>query len=417
MYTTDRRRSTLNLRRLSEISLLSEELSEEESKTDFALKTNSRAGFYLAMKVAVAVILVSLFGFMSFGFGETPYTTRHWAQTIFTGGGMLPYIFSPQSKIALQAATDTMRGETNLSRGNYAETERILSNALEAYQSINAVNTVCGHMCLAGLAKASNEQKKDAQALKYLAAAIQSAEIVYGKEHEIIAGELRASGYHHSGLENFALAETFYRRAFEMDRRWLGPVHFDIAYDMSCVGQMELMQKNYPEAIKLLSESLVLYKQSRGEYHPSFFWVEESLAKAYYESKDYAQAARQFESVLSRSDRVHGSPGKDYLRQLAWLGWSYFYDSNKERAQIRAKKLVQLLDQKNDTEALSMADTIGSAGDLLTMLGEYKLAISQYERFLKLQKTKLGADDPQIRKARLYLADCHEKLKSTGKED
>ncbi|MCC6978158.1 MAG: hypothetical protein IT343_07540 [Candidatus Melainabacteria bacterium] len=64
-----------------------------------------------------------------------------------------------------------------------------------------------------------------------------------------------------------------------------------------------------------------------------------------------------------------------------------------------------------------MADTIGSAGDLLTMLGEYKLAISQYERFLKLQKTKLGADDPQIRKARLYLADCHEKLKSTGKED
>lgn len=417
MYTTDRRRSTLNLRRLSENSLLTDEIPKEESISDVAPKSSSRAGFYLTIKIFVAFITVSAFAFLSIGFGETPYTSRHLARTIFTGGGLLPYVFSPQSKVAMQAAADTMRGEINLGRGNYAEAERALAKALVAYEALDAVNTTCGHMCLSGLAKSASEQKKDPETLKHLTSALQAAEHVYGKEHEVVAGVMRELAYHHTWLKDYATAETLYKKALALDKKGLGPVHFDIAYDMSCIGQMELLQNNYSEAIKQLSESLVMYKQVRGEYHPSFFWVEESLAKAYYESKSYAQAARQFESVLARADRVHGSPGKDYLRQLAWLGWSYHYDSNEERAKIRAKKLAHMLDEKNDSEALTMADTIASAGDLLTTIGEHELAVSQYERLIKLQEASLKYDDPQIRKTLLYAADCYDKLGQPEKAD
>lgn len=389
---------------------MSDDLPKEEIKTGVDPKPSGRAGFYLSVKVVVAVLVVSVFAFMSVGFGETPYTTRHLASTIFTGGGLLPHLFSHQSAAALRAAADTMRGEINLGRGNYAEAERTFSQALDAYKTLDAVDTVCGHMCILGLARAASGQNKRVGAGEYFTAALRSAQKVYGPEHEVVAAALRELGFHEIKANNYAKAQSYYQRALELDTKGYGPSHFDVAYDMSCVGEMALMQKQYDKAIELLAKSLEIYKKARGEYHPSFFWVEESLAKAYFESKDYAQAARQFESVLARSDRVHGLPGKDYVRDLAWLAWSYHYDSNKERALIRAKKLFAVLEKKSDAEASTMLDSIVSAGDILMMIGEYKLAIDQYDRYLKLKERTGSFYDQDLRKILLYVAECYERL-------
>ncbi len=393
--------------------------NQTDSQTGDDLKTIGQAGLshprapFTAVKVLIIILLLSVFGFASFGFGETPYTTRHWLTTIVTGGGLLPKVFSRDFSVALRAATDTMLGEVEMNKSDYAEAEKYFSRALVAYQVINAEQTFCGHSCLVGLAKALSEQKKDEKAKDILNRSLQVAESLYGKDHEVVAGNLRELAFGATRQKNYAAAESLYERALALDTKGLGTAHFDVAYDMSCVGEMAYLQKDYDKAIKYLSDSLVIYKQARGEYHPSFFWVEESLAKAYYESSSYAQAARQFESVLTRSDRLHGTPGKDYLRDLAWLSWSYYYDNNKERAVLRAKKLKDFLDKKSDLELSSMSDVLESAGDVLMFLGEYRPAIAMFERYVKVQDPADAGYDGKARKVVVYIAECYERSGQT----
>ena len=367
-----------------------------------------------AIKVLLALLILSVFAFTSFGFGITEYTNRHWLKTIVTGGGLLSKVLSGSCSVALRAAADTLHGNFESTKGNQVEAEKAYEHALSAYEVLNSVDTVCGHFCLMGLGKAQNELKQEEQAQKTLKRGIEAAKIVYGKDHETVAIASRELAYALTRQKKYAEAEVLYGDALTLDTKGLGADNFDVAYDMSCIGEMLLLQKKHADAIKYLSDSLVIYKKARGDYHPSFLWVEEALGKAYYESEAFAQAARQFEIVLANSDRLHGTPGKDYVRDLAWLGWSYYHDLNLDRARIRAKKLKSLLDKKSDADLTAMSDVVESNGDLFMILGDYPTAISLFERLLKLQETKFGKNDQQLRSVLLYLFQCYEK---SGKPD
>lgn len=364
----------------------------------------------IAIKVILAILILSVFAFTSFGVGETEYTSRHWLKTIATGGGLLPKVFSASSNVALGAAVNTVYGNFQSTKGNYADSERAYKRALVNYEKLNAVDTVCGQFCLMGLGRAQHELRQEDEAQESFKKGIDAAKAVYGKEHETVAFALRELGHSLSRQKKYADAEALYREALKLDTKGLGPDHSDVAYDMSYLGELAMMQKRYPEAIKYLSDSIVIYKNSRGEFHPSFFWVEESLAKAYYESGAYAQSARQFESVLAKSDRLHGTPGHDYLRNLAWASWAYYSDNNHERAILRAKKLKGLLEKKSDVELASMSDSLESAGAVMVMMGEYKSAISLFERFLKVLDAADANYDAKARKVTGSIADCYESL-------
>lgn len=370
---------------------------------------------FLAMKVLLVVLVVSVFGFASFGFSETQYTSHHWPKTIFTGGGLLPKVFSGKYAVALRAAVETMHANYESSKGNYAEAEKSYERAIAAYEALDAVNTVCGHFALMGLGKAQNEQKHEAEAQKTFQRGLAAAKTVYGPVHETVAIALRELAFGMTRERKFAEAESLYKEALALDTKGQGPDHFDVAYDMSCVGEMLLMQKNFPDAIKYLTDSIAVYTKARGEFHPSFLWVEESLGRAYYESSAYKEAARQFERVLAGSDRLHGTPGKDYYRDLAWLGWSYFHDSNPDRARIRARKLKEILATKGDAELLNMIDVLESNADLFMMLEDYASATKQFERALALQEKKFGTKAPQLRGVLLYLGQCYDKSGETEK--
>lgn len=370
---------------------------------------------FLAMKILLAVLVVSVFGFASFGFSETQYTSHHWPTTIFTGGGLLPKVFSGKYAVALRAAVETMHANYESSKGNYAEAEKSYERAVAAYEALDAVNTVCGHLALMGLGKAQNEQKHEAAAQKTFQRGLEAARTVYGPVHETVAIALRELAFGMTREKKFADAESLYKEALALDTKGLGPDHFDVAYDMSCVGEMLLMQKNFPDAIKYLTDSIAVYTKARGEFHPSFLWVEESLGRAYYESSSYKEAARQFERVLAGTDRLHGTPGKDYYRDLAWLGWSYFHDSNPDRARIRARKLKEILAAKSDAELLNMIDVLESNADLFMMLEDYESATKQFERALALQEKKFGTNAPQLRGVLLYLGQCYDKSGDAAK--
>ena len=383
--------------------------SANDSQEKSAYNEKKRVPF-LAMKVLLAVLSVSVFAFTSFGFGETKYTTNNWPRTILTCGGLLPKLFSGSYALALRAAGETLHANYQSTKGNSAEAERSFQRALAAHETLGAVNTVCGHFALMGLGKAQKDQKHDAEAQKTFQRSLEVAKTVYGPEHQTVAVSLRELAFGTAKERKYAQAEKFYKEALALDRKGFGAEHSDVAYDTSCVGEVMLLQKNLPEAIKYLSQSISIYRKARGEFHPSFLWVEESLGRAYYESGQYKEAARQFENVLAGTDRLHGTPGKDYYRDLAWLGWSYFHDANPERARIRARKLKEILGQKREAELRTMIDVIESNADLLMTLEDYENATSQFERVLALQEKKFGPKAPQLRSALLYLGQCYEKL-------
>ena len=363
----------------------------------------------IAIKVVLVVMIVSVFGFLSFGFGETPYTSRHWLTTIATGGGLLPKFFSSSPGLVIRAASFALRGNFESTKGDYPEAEKSFARALTAIESLKAVDTVVGHYCLSGLGKAQNEQKHEGEAENALKRAVEAAKAAYGEEHETVAIAYRELAFSLARQRKLDEAQAAYKQALQLDTKGYGPEHFEVAYDMSCVGEMALFDKRYPEAIKYLKDSIDIYRKVRGEFHPSFLWVEESLGKAYYESKSYKEAARQFESILANTDRLHGTPGKDYFRDLAWLGWSYYHDMNLERARIRANKLRELIEKRSDSALLPMIDVVESNGDLFMMLGEHATAIPVFERVLKLQEAKLGKNEPSLRTILLYLSQCCEK--------
>jgi len=365
---------------------------------------------FFAMKVLFAILIVSVFAFTSFGFSETKYTTNNWPRTLLSCGGLAPKLFSGSYALALRAAGETLHANYESNKGNSAEAEKTFQRALAAYETLGAVNTVCGHFALAGLGKAQNDQKHDAEAQKTFKRSLEAAKTVYGPEHQAVAIALRELAFGTVKEKKYAQAESLYREALALDTKGLGVAHSDVAYDTGCIGEMMLLQKKLPDAIKCLSESIAIYKKARGEFHPSFLWVEESLGRAYYESGQYKEAARQFENVLAGTDRLHGTPGKDYYRDLAWLGWSYFHDANPDRARIRARKLKEILVHKRETELSAMIDVIESNADLLMMLEDYESATAQFERVLALQEKKFGPKAPQLRGVLLYLGQCYEKL-------
>lgn len=387
--------------------------SAHDSQGKSAYNEKKRVPF-LAMKVLLAGLTVSVFAFTSFGFGETKYTTNNWPSTIFTCGGLLPKLFSGSYALALRAAGETLHANYQSTKGNSAEAERSFQRALAAYETLGAVNTVCGHFALMGLGKAQNDQKHDAEAQKTFQRSLEVAKTVYGPEHQTVAISLRELAFGTAKEKKYAQAEKFYKEALALDTKGFGAEHSDVAYDTSCVGEVMLLQKNLPEAIKYLSQSISIYRKARGEFHPSFLWVEESLGRAYYEGAEYRQAARQFEHVLAITERLHGNPGKDYCRDVAWLSWCYYYDDNTERSRIRAKKLFDLLAKKNEAELAGMMDLVESNSEMFMMLKEYDTALAGFKTYLNLLDKSERKDPLQRRTTLLNLAKCCEAL---GKRD
>lgn len=367
-----------------------------------------------AIKVLAVLLIVIFIGFGTIGLGSSSeYTQRPWLKTVITGGGLFPKVFSPSSSTAMRAASETARGMFESNKGDYAEAEKSYRRGVDAYKKIDALNTVAGYTCIVGLGRSLNELKRESDAQEFLRQSVDCARKVFGEEHETVAIASRELAFSFARQKKYSEAQSFYQDALKLDTKGLGAEHFDVAYDMSCVGEMAFLEKDYPTAIKNLSDSIAIYKKARGEFHPSFFWVEESLAKAYYESGAYADAARQFENVLSRADRIHGTPGKDYLRDLAWLSWSYHYDHNVERARVRAVRLKSLLEKKSDSDLLNMIDVVESNADILLMLNEYEPAVGVFERLMKLQEVKFGPSSPEVRRSMLLIAQCYERAGKT----
>lgn len=385
------------------------ELLTDDSTQKPKLKTGNRLVDFTTTLIAGLLLLGAIFYFVGGG-NSNPYSNTRSIQATFSLGGLLPKFVSSDFPVALKAASHTIFGQIDESKDNADEAIRHLKLARDAYQLLNSQYTVAGHACLALLGKEFSEKDENGPAEEALKEATAAAKVAYGPQHEVVAMALRDQGLLFAKQKKYAEAERVYQEAYELDKEGLGKRHFDVAYDMSCIAEMKFRQKLYADSIQYFKDSLAIWKENRGQYHPSFSWVEENLAKAYYESGDYAQAAREFEKSLERSDRLHGTPGKDYLRNLAWLSWSYLYDANSDRARLRAKRLNSMLSKLSDSDIIPMIDVLESAADVFITLGDYQQARLQYERLLRIQKKAYGENDPRLERTLKYLAECNQHL-------
>lgn len=385
------------------------ELLKDDSEQKVKLKTGNRLVDFTTTLIAGLLLLGAIFYFVGGG-NSSPYTNTHTIASTFSMGGLLPKFCSSEFPIALKAASHTIFGQIDESKKNVDDSIRHLKIARDAYKVLNSQNTVAGYACLSMLGRELSSKNDYAQAEIVLKEATESAKVAYGPQHELVALALRDQGLLFASQKKYAEAEKVYKEAYDLDLSGLGKHHLDVAYDMSCIAEMKFRQKFYAESIQYYKDSLLVWKENRGQYHPSFSWVEENLAKAYYESGDYAQAAREFEKSLARSDHLHGTHGKEYFRNLAWLSWSYLFDANPDRARIRATRLSVMLGRISDADVMPIIDVLESAADVFISLGEYRQAEELYQRLLRLQKSQWGLDDPRLERTTKHLAECTEHI-------
>lgn len=88
------------------------------------------------------------------------------------------------------------------------------------------------------------------------------------------------------------------------------------------------LRKRNAEAIKPLEESLTLKKLALGERHQAVAWVQNQLARLYYQSHDYENAKQMGEACILTTQAAHGE-GSAELATIS-LNVAYIYHRDKK---------------------------------------------------------------------------------------
>lgn len=286
------------------------------------------------------------------------------------------------------AATYKQAGVTQFDRGNYVDA--LLNFQLATNEATRAGDQAGSLACQLRAAQALFKLGRYKEADANYAVVISSYERMYPDSIEL-AGALQSMGVSQDRQGNYALAESYLRRAVAIVEKVKPPG--DIA-QVQYLNQLALVlthSARYHEAKQLAERAVATANQrsySRAEALNTLASVTEKMG-------DYEQATPFFEEALSIVQELRGPDHPDVATMLNNSALNLTYRGHLSECEPIYRRVLEI-----DLKAFGplhplVAGTYNNMGLLAKALGKYGDAEADFKQALSIEEKSLGKEKPQ----------------------
>lgn len=215
-------------------------------------------------------------------------------------------------------------------------------------------------------------------------------------------------GYYHTG--NFHEVESLNKKAVEIRKRILSPLHPDTIKAQCHLGYIYFIMGRYTDARKQHEDVLRRYKQTLGELHPDTITASAKLALTLAQLGRLTEAKDLQEEALRRRTKILTEKHPDTLTSMSNLARTYALLGRHVDAESLRERVVHL---RREVLGEYHMDTIISEENLAVtyhLQGLYDKARKLQESTLQRYQTFLEPSHYQIAIGKSYLAQTYYEL-------
>lgn len=239
------------------------------------------------------------------------------------------------------------------------------------------------------------EEAQYAQAESYLTRAYELRMRLFGEQHPATAESLnyQAELAYYQG--NYQRAEQLHWQTLRIREQELGPQHPDVAVSLNNLAGVYWIQGKYRQAEPLYRRAIQIWEEVLGSEHLDTGEVVQNLGSVFLDQGRYDEAEPLYERGLKIWLRVLG-PNHLYL-MTSWnsLGRLYRVQGRYTEAKQLFLQAKTLGEQLHATQHPFYAVTLNNLGKLACIQQEWKQAERWYRQAFQIRESMLGPEHPR----------------------
>jgi tetratricopeptide (TPR) repeat protein len=203
--------------------------------------------------------------------------------------------------------------------------------------------------------------------------------------------------------EDYAGAETLYRRALAIDEKALGPDHPDVARDLNNLAALLEDKGDYAGAEPLLRRALAIDEKALTPDHPEIARDLSNLAALLRDKGDYAGAEPLMRRALAIDEKALGPDHPTVAIMLTNLAGLLKAKEDYAGAEPLMRRALAIEEKALGPDHPTVAIMLTNLAGLLKAKEDYAGAEPLLRRALTIDEKALGPDDPITRLIRASL--------------
>jgi serine/threonine-protein kinase len=200
----------------------------------------------------------------------------------------------------------------------------------------------------------------------------------------------------YGSLGLFDKAAPMLQRSLEQRRSLYGPVHANVAQDLSLLGEALVRQDRYDEAEPLLREALTQRRRLLGNEHPQTAESIEHLATLLEQRNDLDQAEPLYREALAINEAHFGDTAVAVANSLNNLGVLLFRKGAYDQAEALYRRAIDISVRQLGENHPQTAESIQNLAQTLQVQGRLQDAEILYRRSLAAKRKALGDAHPSV---------------------
>ncbi len=292
-------------------------------------------------------------------------------------------------------------------KGEYKEAEKLLVPALN--KALGSGDTADGFVIQSMLGRICLAQFKLDQARSYLYSIVSYDGPPPKPTDNEMAESLNNLAIIYTQSGQYGRALTFFKRALTLKQK-MDPQHANVAGTLSGMGNLELRQGHYKEALNYLLQAKTLTLKTNGPDHPDTAKILNDLGQAYQLLGKLSEADTYYKQAYAIRQKSL-SPGDPALADSQMvMGALAFRKADYSSSEQLFKQALDI-----DTKALgSDNQVVGEIYFVLGVLydkqGKLDLAVDNYRKSLDIRNKVLDSGDPKLKRTKDLLKSAEKKL-------
>ncbi|WP_298817774.1 tetratricopeptide repeat protein [Chloroflexus sp.] len=287
---------------------------------------------------------------------------------------------------------------------NYFQAQQLLEEALRiAEQTLGRHHGDTAHI-LYDLAIVLKHQRQLDQALDYFKEVLQFLHNQSNPDHRVVAAVYGMMADVFSKKADYAAAQHYFEKAFDIQRRELGDYHEDTIATLLRLARLREGEGDYDDAIKKFSQALWSVERAEGDNRWLKATIHEDLAACLRKMKLFEQAFEHITEAKDLYEEVFGSEHSSVASAFN-IGGSISADLKQYKdAEEQYRRALAIYRKIFGNDHPSTATVLANLGGVLFEQGKFIDARDCYEQALAVFEQKLGPDHPSTQTVRQQIA-------------
>ena len=191
-------------------------------------------------------------------------------------------------------------------------------------------------------------------------------------------------------------AEASYLRAIELDKKFWGPKHPEVAAGLLNLGVLYTDQSNYEEAETHFLEAIAIFDETLVPNNSDVATGLLNLAGVYYLQGRFQEAEPHFERSLRVWENLLGPDHPNLLPSLGNFSMVYYLQGKFSRAKPLLERLIKMQTETLGPDHPNLAGDLYRLAEIHNKKRNYLEARPLYERSLAIQEKSLDPDHPDL---------------------